>query len=488
MSAASAGDYAGANATQSTRLGLRSAEQLTWVLHTVLVGVLLWMHEPWRDELQAWSIAMASKAPWDLLPNTRLEGRPPGWQLLLWPFAQVVTSVRMLQLITFVVGSIAAWWWLRRSALSWWLKAVVLFGFLLTGGYLVHSRDYVLSFFMLLAAIATYERRGASMRLAVVLCALAWVNAFSLAMAIAFFVAAWGAEIPRFRKSTEDSQRKFVESTLLCIGWFGLSASLTLPTDDNQFQVGAYKGFGRALTRSFIPLNYEWMWLQRIDDFIAAGLLVLVLVYAWSQSRVAFAFTAVAMTLLLYNLTYGYGDYWWHFGNAYLVVFVSTTFSSRSSGVMLRRIGLTGIVIVALLNLAATRYGAGPEVYSYRTYSLTAPAAAKIREICDDCTVIVDYDGVGAGISALLGGRELYYLNRSEFGTFAKFSKFNTTPTWNDALAAMARFEKPLLVQAAFLTGPAPASVQLLAQYGDGRHDSNLIWQLTSRPIVPDDD
>ena len=489
-------------ATSRTRLGLRRAEQLTWALHTVLVGVLLWMHEPWRDELQAWSIAMASNTPWDLLPNTRLEGRPPGWQLLLWPFAQVITSVRMLQLITFVVGSVAAWWWLRRSVLDWRLKAVVLFGFLLTGGYLVHSRDYVLSFLMLLAAVGTYERRGPCMRLAVVLCALAWVNAFSLAMAMAFFVAAWSAEAPTFRKGTEDVRRRLFESALVCIGWFGVSAYLTYPTDDNQFQVGVYKGFGRALTQSFIPLDYEWEWLQRSDDFIAAALLLLVLVYAWSRSRVAFAFVALSMALLLYNLTYGYGDYWWHFGNAYLLAFVATTFSGRTRGVaplvpgsqpsaattLVRRLGLAGIIVIALLNLAASRYGAGRDVYSLRTYSLTAPAAEKIREICNDCTVIVDYDGVGAGISALLGGRELYYLNRSEFGTFAKFSRFNTAPTWEDAVAAMARFEKPLLVQAAFLTGPAPASVQLIAHHGEGRHDSNLLWQLSARPIVPDDD
>ena len=507
MTAAGVAQRGAEGAAGRTRLGLRAPDQLTWLVHTLLVGVLLWLHEPWRDELQAWSIAMASHNPFELLPNTRLEGRPPGWQLLLWPFAQVVTSVRMLQLVTFVVGSVAAWWWLRRSALAGWLKAVVLFGFLLTGGYLVHSRDYVLSFLVLLAAVSTYERRGASMRLAVVLCVLAWVNAFSLAMAVAFFVAVWAAELPAFRRMTEDAQRRFVESVLVCLGWFGLSAYLTLPTEDNQFQVGVYKGFGRALTRSFIPLDYEWAWLQRIDDFVAAGLLVLVLAYAWSRSRVAFAFVAVSMALLLYNLTYGYGDYWWHFGNAYLLVFVATTFSARGAaadhaaadargtvaatrgpGVWIRRAGMAGIIVIALLNLAATRYGAGRDVYTYRTYSLTAPAAEKIRDICDGCTVIVDYDGVGAGISALLGGRELYYLNRGEFGTYAKFSKMNTVPTWNDALAAMARFEKPLLVQAAFLSGPAPASVQLIAQYGDGRHDSNLIWQLSSRPIVPDDD
>ena len=476
------------------RVALSPVDRLTWAVHTALVAVLLWIHEPWRDELQAWSIAMASDTPFDLLPNTRLEGRPPGWQLLLWPFAQITTSVRMLQLVTLVVGSAAAWWWLRRSVLDWRLKAVVLFGFLLTGGYLVHSRDYVLSFLMLVATISTYERRGVGTRLVVMLGALAWVNAFSLAMAVAFFVAAWADDLRGFGGMTPARRRSFVESAVMCIGWFGWSAYLTLPTQDNQFQVGDYKGFGRALTKSFIPLDYEWPWLVRVDDYLAAVLLLMVLAYAWSQSRVAFGFVAVSMALLLYNLTYGYGDYWWHFGNAYLLAFVATTFTARGGAVgagrggavAAARIGLLGIVVIALLNLAATRYGAGRDVHAYRTYSLTAPAAEKIREICGDCTVIVDYDGVGAGISALLGGRELYYLNRSEFGTFAKFSRLNTAPTWADALAAMARFEKPLLVQAAFLTGPAPASVQLVAQYGEGRHDSNLIWQLASRPVVSD--
>ncbi|MFM7900028.1 MAG: hypothetical protein ACKO97_13835, partial [Actinomycetota bacterium] len=118
-----------------------------------------------------------------------------------------------------VVGAVAAWWWLRRSALGWWLKAVVMFGFLFTGGYLEHSRDYVLSFLVLVAATAVYERRGASMRLAIVLCALAWVNAFSLAMAAAFFAAAWLPELAAWRKQTESARNALFQSALLCVGW-----------------------------------------------------------------------------------------------------------------------------------------------------------------------------------------------------------------------------------------------------------------------------
>jgi hypothetical protein len=484
------------------RLGLSPTDALTWVLHTVIVAVLIWNHEPWRDELQAWSIAMTSHNPLDLLPNTRLEGRPPGWQLFLWPFARVSTSARMMQAVTLVVGSLGAWWWLRRSALAWWLKAVVLFGFLFTGGYLVHSRDYVLSFFVLVAATAVYERRGAGMRLAMVLCALAWVNAFSLAMAAAFFAAAWLPEIIAWRRKSTAERSRIVEAFVVCTGWFAWSAYLTYPTADNQFGVGKYKGFGNALTKSFIPLDYDWAWLVRIDDFLAAALLVTALAYAWWHSRAAFVFVAATLAMLLYNLTYGYGDYWWHFGNAYMVVFVATCFprgeaaardadgagDASRTGRIVRLVGVGGLVVMALANLAASRYGAGRDVYANRDYSNSAPAAAQIRDICDGCTIIADWDAIGAAVSALLDNRPVYYLNRGEFGTFAEYSNKNIAPTWSDAMAAVVRFEKPILIQTAFLNEPPPADMGVIGLHREGVHDHINLWQYTPRPVVVDDE
>jgi len=399
----------------------------------------------------------------------------------------------MLQAVTLIVGSVAAWLWLRRCALGWWLKALVLFGFLFTGGYLVHSRDYVLSFFMLVAATAVYERYGASMRLAVVLCALAWVNAFSLAMAAALFAAAWWPEIIGWRSKTAAERSRIVEAFVVCFGWFAWSAYLTYPTADSQFGVGKYKGFGNALTKSFIPLDYDWAWLARIDDLLAAVLLVASLAYAWWHSRTAFVFVAATLAMLLYNLTYGYGDYWWHFGNAYLVVFVATCFARGPDGVggadrALRLVGVGGLVVMALANLAASRYGAGRDVYANRDYSNSAPAAAQIREICDDCTIIADWDAIGAAVSALLDNRPVYYLNRGEFGTFAEYSNKNIAPTWDDAMAAVARFEKPVLIQTAFLNEPPPPDMGVIGLHREGVHDHINIWQYTPRPVVVDEE
>ena len=477
---------------------VRDRDALTWGLHTLLVGVLIWRHEPWRDELQAWSIALASKNPLDLFPNTRLEGRPPGWQILLWPFAQATSSPRMMQLVAFVIGSIAAWWWLRRTSLHWRVKALMLFGFLFTGGYLVHARDYVLSLLVLVAATAVYERRGAGLHLAAVLCVLSFVNAFSLAMAAAFVAAVWLPEILRLLQADRQRRLEVLGGLLLCAGWFAWAGYLTYPSSENQFQVGKYKGFGRALTQSVINVDYSNVFMQRVDNFIALALMIAALMYMWMHSRVAFAFVGLSLSMLMYNLTYGYGDYWWHFGNAFIVIAVGTCFPRRiaepsqqlgTSGVkrVVQFVGVMGVTLIALVNFAANWYGAGKDVYSSRPYSMTAAAASQLREICDGCTIIVDWDAIGAGISAQLGGREIYYLNRSEFGTFAKFSNKNIAPTWDDAIAAMARFDKPLLVRTAFLPDPAPAEFELVGIHLDGVHDHNLIWQSGNKRVLPDD-
>ena len=145
------------------------------------------------------------------------------------------------------------------------------------------------------------------------------------------------------------------------------------------------------------------------------------------------------------------------------------------------------LLVVALINLVAQRFGPGQDVYSDRPYSMASAAATQIKEICDGCTVIVDWDAVGAAISTHLDGRELLYLNRSEFGTFAKFSNTNIQPTWEQAIAAMNKFERPLLVQTIFLSGPAPNNLNLIGIHLDGVWDTNLIWQLESKPLVNTD-
>jgi hypothetical protein len=144
--------------------------------------------------------------------------------------------------------------------------------------------------------------------------------------------------------------------------------------------------------------------------------------------------------------------------------------------------------VMALANLAASRYGAGRDVYADRDYSNSAPAAAQIREICNGCTIIADWDAIGAAVSALLDNQPVYYLNRGEFGTYAEYSNKNIAPTWDDALAAAVRFDRPLIIQTAFMTEPPPDGFELIGLHREGVHDHMNLWQYAPSPVVPNDD
>ena len=85
----------------------KQARQLaiaTFGLHQLLALYLLVQHELWRDELQAWSIAKASTSPLDVIRNTQFEGRPPLWQLLLWPLTRLFDNPNTMKFVVFAIG------------------------------------------------------------------------------------------------------------------------------------------------------------------------------------------------------------------------------------------------------------------------------------------------------------------------------------------------------------------------------------------------
>jgi hypothetical protein len=113
----------------------------------------------------------------------------------------------------------------------------------------------------------------------------------------------------------------------------------------------------------------------------------------------------------------------------------------------------------------ASRWGAGYEVFNSRPYSNAGRAAEVVRAECGEgCTVVGDWGGVVESVSAHLDGREIFYVNRDAYGTYATYVPDRVEVTWDAALAAMRRFPDAVLV-AAILPTPAPGDVRLIASY-----------------------
>ena len=99
----------------------------------------------WRDELQAWLLARDSASPFALWRNTRLEGHPLLWHLLLWLITRVTVAPVAMQVLHLVVAVAAAAVLVRFAPFPLWQRAALLFGYFFLFEYGVISRNYALS-------------------------------------------------------------------------------------------------------------------------------------------------------------------------------------------------------------------------------------------------------------------------------------------------------------------------------------------------------
>jgi hypothetical protein len=110
-----------------------------------LLGALLGRHEMWRDELQAWMLARDSGSIADLWRNTRYEGHPLLWHLLLLAPAHLFASPAAMQALHWLVATSAAAVVLLRAPFSLPVRVLLVFSYLPLFEYGVVSRNYALT-------------------------------------------------------------------------------------------------------------------------------------------------------------------------------------------------------------------------------------------------------------------------------------------------------------------------------------------------------
>lgn len=462
--------------------------RIIFVIHELVVLRLLMHHEMWRDEIQAWSIAKASSTPLDVIRNTQFEGRPPLWQLIIWPLTKAFSDPSVMKILTFLMGSIAIWIWLHRSPQPLFLRACISFGFLLTGGYFVHSRDYIAMFLILMLITETFRRRGITNSFVVLLCGLSLINLFGLiiagALVLSILLPHWWQDL--FQRNKSDLLQCALHLVLISTT-FLFSAYWIYPKSTSQFGIGNYLNWYKPLSSSVFPFLSADESSNIFFAVCAIAILGALTIGLFLQNRPAAIFLLAACFVLALNASFGYAFYWWHWGptaivsiSAPLLFHVPT--DSRSN--IPKALVNVCLSIIAISGLWANFHGPGEAVYGKQPYSMSQETAQQIKKLCvPECQVIVDWDATGSSISAYLGGKSLYYLNRQEFGTYAKFVQTNIVPTWQQAIDVMRKFNRPILVTTDLLTGPLPPEFELVEAPWGGVWDNALIVQLGENPI-----
>src|ERR1044072_5823227 len=117
-------------------------EWLVFVVYVIVVSFTMFHHEMWADELHSWNISKASSSFFDLIRNTRYEGHPPVWYVILWIIAKFSHGLMYVQIVHLLIAFAAIYLLLFFSPLPTFIKVLLPFGYYFLFEYTILSRNY----------------------------------------------------------------------------------------------------------------------------------------------------------------------------------------------------------------------------------------------------------------------------------------------------------------------------------------------------------
>lgn len=421
------------------------------LLYAIVSGILLWHHEPWRDEMQCWEIARQSATLPELFYNSRYEGHPSAWYLLLFAITRISSDFAAVQWLHWflALASVALVLW--RSPFGRWQKMMLVFGYFFLFEYGVLTRNYALGVLISLVVCSTVQDwRRHWLALYLLLFCMLQCSLFAALLACAFFVPLFFTGIQAHRQGAFGWQ-KIAIGTLLFLGGLLLStADMAPPADTNyaaawKWTTPNWQSALGAFFRAMLPLPpldmHGWNshilfkildWNQRVlVECLGALMLLFCCIWSLRKSPFALAFFALAWLAISVFLAVKFPGYMRHHGHFYLAWVMAIWMKNNNVGEDLeppRRLPLkawlfTAILLIQLISAAPMAY------FDLRyPFSQSQKVADFMRQHHLETRFIIgDYDYAVSPIAFHLR-RPIYYPNQLKSGTYL---------LWNKAQAAL---------------------------------------------------
>lgn len=133
-------------------------DYIIFIIFVIINFILLFYHEPWRDEIHAWTMAENLSIK-DLFIVSRFDGHPVLWHLILMPFAKLNFPIFSLNIISWLIVCFSAWIFIFKTKLNIIFKYLVLFTIPFTYVYSAISRNYCLILLLLMIIGSFYDKR-----------------------------------------------------------------------------------------------------------------------------------------------------------------------------------------------------------------------------------------------------------------------------------------------------------------------------------------
>lgn len=209
-------------------------------------------HELWLDEAHHYLLARDSISFQNLLKNTRYEGHPILWNLILYLITRLTTDPIWMQIFHIGIMTIAVGVFLKKAPFSWKFKLLFIFGYFMFYEYNILSRNYSLGVFFIFLACSLYDKRDIKYLLISALLGFA-SNSHAIFLILASSIMGM-IILERFKTR----KLRFSKSTWIGIGIFGVLTFISFlqiipPSDTSFFDRGEDISFFQKIAKSLSP-------------------------------------------------------------------------------------------------------------------------------------------------------------------------------------------------------------------------------------------
>jgi hypothetical protein len=211
------------------------------VLTFFVLGLLLiWHHELWQDEWQAWLIACDSSSIPDLFHNLRYEGHPGLWHLGLFCLSRFTQQPLAMQVLHLLLATMTVYVFLKFSPFTNLQKILFVFGYFPFFEYAAISRNYApgILLIFLFCAVFSSTLRKKFLLLCGILFLLAQTNVYSLLLALALGLALVVASFTDKSFNLEQHQFEFIAGLVILVAGPVLSIMQLVPPADSGVALG----------------------------------------------------------------------------------------------------------------------------------------------------------------------------------------------------------------------------------------------------------
>lgn len=435
---------------------LTASVLLVWLLTVITLSVL---HEPWRDEVRALSIATGTSFG-SLFSGALLnEGHPILWYLLLNSTYTFTHSTLVLKVVSIVIAFTAILVFYLKSFFPNWMKIMFLFTILPLYLYAVVARNYGIS--MLFLFLFAYEYSRKSPRAFIYLLWLALLansNTHSLVLAgLLYAYCLSKAVIPKAKLHFQFPSKQFVIGSIVLFATMLFSVITVTPDETStvagisNIQLGDV--FHMILQMMIHPGTYFDI-VFHVESVFVRDLVIWILFFGLLiKPRIAVVFI---LSVILLGSFFGlvYQGYYRHQGLIFIFVIALYWIASaevkrddkrkfRLPLIVMNRVSLSVLIpLVFLFHLRSTQVLVANDIMKDYSSSKAMAQFLATHDVYNDAILMSEPDYYLESLP-YYADNDIYFPREERYGKVTSFTKENRTEfSLSEFLKAAQRIEK----------------------------------------------